>query len=147
MERYGTCHIIQLGTPRSQNDYVNQGPDLANTLVGILLRFREGAIAFMTDIEAMLHQVKVMPDSRDVLRFLWFQGDDTRRPSLTYRMTYLFGEVWSPSCTNYALQQVTREFEEEYPHSVLNTALHFVCVCVDECLKSVKTLATAVQIK
>lgn len=55
------------------NNYVNQGPDLANKLVGVLLRFREGAIAFVADIEKMFHQVKVRPDDRAVLRFLWFE--------------------------------------------------------------------------
>ncbi|XP_042889909.1 uncharacterized protein LOC122264893 [Penaeus japonicus] len=129
----------------SLNDHVCQGPDLANKLVGVLLRFREGAIAFMADIESMFHQVKVTPDDRDVLRFLWFQEDDTGGQSVTYRMTsHLFGGVWSPSCANYALQQVTREFKEEFPHDVLNTVLRNFYV--DDCLKSVKTLEIAVPL-
>ena len=43
----------------SLNDHIHQGPDLANKLVGVLLRFREGPLAFMADIEAMFHQVRV----------------------------------------------------------------------------------------
>nr|XP_027231770.1 uncharacterized protein LOC113823351 [Penaeus vannamei] len=129
----------------SLNDYANQGPDLAKKVSRFLLRFREGAIAFMADIEAMFHQVKVIPDDRDVLRFLWFEDDDTRRPLVTYRVTsHLFGGVWSPSCANYALQHVTKEFKEEYPQAVLNTVLRNFYV--DDCLKSVKTLETAVPL-
>ncbi|XP_063889342.1 uncharacterized protein LOC135116063 [Scylla paramamosain] len=97
----------------SLNDHVCQGSDLANKLVGVLLRFREGPIAFMADIESMFHQIRVTPDDRDVLRFLWFQDDDTRKQALVYHMTsHLFGGVWSPSSATYALQQVTKEYEE-----------------------------------
>lgn len=129
----------------SLNDHVHQGPDLANKLVGVLLRFREGAVAFIADIEAMYHQVKVTPDDRDALRFVWFQGDDTGGPSVTYRMTsHLFGGVWSPSCANYALQQLTKEFAEEFPQVVLDTVLHNFYI--DDCLKSVKTLDIAVPL-
>ncbi len=76
----------------SLNNHMCQGPNLANKLVGVLLRFREGPIAFMADIESMFHQIRVTPDDRDVLRFLWFQDDDTRKQSFVYHMTsHLFG--------------------------------------------------------
>ena len=78
----------------SLNDHVHQGPDLANKLVGVLLRFREGPVAFMADIEAMFHQVKVSVPDRDVLRFLWFQENDVDKPPKEYRMTsHIFGGV------------------------------------------------------
>lgn len=41
-------------------DQVYQGPDLANSL-GVLIRFREEEIAFTAGLEAMFHQVKVLP--------------------------------------------------------------------------------------
>ena len=127
------------------NDHVWQGPDLANKLVGVLLRFRQGAIAFIADIEAMFLQVRVPPDDRDVLRFLWFQEDNIGDQAIAYRMTsHLFGGVWSPSCANYALQQVTREYKDEFPQAVLDTIVRNFYV--DDCLKSVKTLETAVSL-
>ncbi|XP_046560325.1 uncharacterized protein LOC124269354 [Haliotis rubra] len=43
----------------SLNEEVLQGPDLTNTLIGVLLRFRQEKIAIMGDIEAMFHQVRV----------------------------------------------------------------------------------------
>ena len=45
----------------SLNDQLYQGPDLANSLISVLIRFREEEIAFTADLEAMFHQVKVLP--------------------------------------------------------------------------------------
>jgi hypothetical protein len=58
----------------SLNDMVLQGPDLADKLVGVLAPFRLHSVAFMADIEAMFHQVKVKCEDQDVLRFLWWPG-------------------------------------------------------------------------
>ena len=122
---------------------MHQGPDLANRLAGVLLCFRQGAIGFMADIEAMFHQVHVTPEYRDVLRFFWFEKDDMTQPLKTLRMTpHLFGEVWSPSCANYALQQVLEEYHNTYSEEVLNTVFHNFYV--DGCLRSVNKLESAI---
>ena len=81
------CAAKHNGT--SLNDVVHQGPDLTNKLIGVLLRFRQGLIAFMADVESMYHQVKVTQKDRDVLRFLWFENDDTKGRAITLRMTTL----------------------------------------------------------
>ena len=54
----------------SLNDQLLEGPDLTNTLVGVLTRFRQEQVAFMADIEAMFYQVRVCPGDCDYLRFL-----------------------------------------------------------------------------
>ena len=60
----------------SLNDQLLQGSDLTNTLVGVLTRFRQQQIAFMSDNEAMFYQVRVSPSDCDFLRFLlWPDGD------------------------------------------------------------------------
>ena len=53
----------------SSNKNLLQGPDLMNTLTGVLTRFREEPVGFMCDIEAMFHQVHVTEEHRDILRF------------------------------------------------------------------------------
>ena len=85
------------------NEQVCQGPNLMNSLIGVLLRFRENKIAIQGDIKGMFLQVKVPPEQRDVLRFLWWRNGEIAGPIDTYRMTtHLFGGVWSPSCAAYA---------------------------------------------
>ena len=49
----------------SLNDQLLQGPDLPNSLVGVLTRFRQEKVAIMADIEAMFHQVRVSPGDCD----------------------------------------------------------------------------------
>ena len=48
----------------SLNSQLLQGPDMTNTLVGVLTRFRQDPIAFLADIEAMFCQVRVSPEHR-----------------------------------------------------------------------------------
>ncbi|OON19881.1 hypothetical protein X801_04247, partial [Opisthorchis viverrini] len=56
----------------SLNMQLLTGPDLVNSLCGVLLRFREHPYVLVADIEALFHQVKVPQSDRDALRFLWW---------------------------------------------------------------------------
>ena len=56
---------------KSLNDFLMKGPDLMNSFVGFLLRFRREKIATVADIETMFYQIRVNPSDRDALRFLW----------------------------------------------------------------------------
>ena len=51
------------------NDQLLQGPDVTNTLVGVLTQFREDSVAFMTDVEGMFYQVRLQPDDCKYLQF------------------------------------------------------------------------------
>lgn len=43
----------------SLNEQLLEGPDLTNSLVGVLTQFRQEPVVFMGDIEAMFYQVRV----------------------------------------------------------------------------------------
>lgn len=120
----------------SLNDKVHQGPDLTNSLVGVLLRFRQEPIALMADIQAMFNQVHVSEDDRDALRFLWWKDDDPTKTPVVYRMkTHLFGGIWSPSCANFALKKCAQENVKDFhPNTISTVDRNFY---VDDCLKSV----------
>ena len=46
----------------SLNNCLMQGPDLVNSLVAVLTRFRKKKIAIVLDVAAMFYQVSVRPD-------------------------------------------------------------------------------------
>ena len=56
----------------SLNSQLLQGPDLNNSLVGLVIRFRQEQVALAADVEAMFHQVHVLDRDCDALRFLWW---------------------------------------------------------------------------
>ncbi len=70
----------------SLNDVLLTGPDLNNTLVGVLIRFRKEAIAFTADIEQMFYCFLVREEDRNFLRFLWFQDNDLSKDIVDYHM-------------------------------------------------------------
>ena len=89
----------------------------------------------MADVEAMFHQVRVAPNDRDTLRFLWWQDGDITKPIVTYRMTsHLFGGVWSPSCANYTLKRTAEDCKDEFNQEVVETVKNNFYV--DDCLNA-----------
>ncbi len=60
----------------SLNTELLQGPDLNNSLVGVLLKFRQEPIAMMADIKSMYYQVRVPRSDVNLLRFLWWPEGD-----------------------------------------------------------------------
>ena len=60
------------------NDKLLPGPDLLQSLIGIIFRFREHQIALSADIEAMFLQVAVPKDDSRCLQFLWREDPERR---------------------------------------------------------------------
>ena len=128
----------------SLNENVLHGPDLTNSLVGVLTRFRQETVALITDIEAMFHQVRVDSKDVDALRFLWFHnGDLTQEAEELQMMVHLFGRVWSPSCSVFALKRTADDNKLKFDSDVINTVKHNFYV--DDLLKSVKSCEEAIR--
>tara|TARA_B110000881_G_scaffold142907_1_gene126249 strand:- start:157 stop:5301 length:5145 start_codon:yes stop_codon:yes gene_type:complete len=128
----------------SLNKELLQGPDLTNTLIGVVCRFRKHPIALMADIEAMFNQVKVTQSDRDFLRFLWWPEGDLSKPPSTYRMTtHLFGAKSSPSCCNFALKQTASDNTNCSEKVIYTIRDNFY---VDDCLTSVPTPVEAISL-
>ncbi|XP_028412945.1 uncharacterized protein LOC114535824 [Dendronephthya gigantea] len=129
----------------SINKHLLQGPDLTNKLTGVLIRFRQEPVAFMSDIEGMFHQVKVTKGCRDFLRFLWWPQGDTSKEVETYRITvHLFGAASSPGCSNFALKQTADDNERD----IGERAAEFLRknFYVDDGLKSVPSIDEAISL-
>lgn len=130
---------------QSLNQQLLQGPDLTNNLTGVLCRFRQEQIAFMCDIQAMFHQVKVDVEHRNLLRFLWWDDPEMKRDPVEFRMTvHLFGATSSPGCANFALKTTADQYEE----SCGRKAADFVRrnFYVDDGLKSVQFMEEAKEL-
>ena len=87
----------------SLNDSLLKEPDLLNSLVAVLSKFRRGKIAVMGDIEKMFHQVLVPVEDREALRFLW-RKDPTHEINEYQFLVHPFGMKDSPCCANWALK-------------------------------------------
>ena len=69
------------------NDQLDPGPDLLQSLPGVLLRFRQFSIAVKADIKDMFLRVRVIEKDRGgALRFLW-RGENRQKSAETYEMT------------------------------------------------------------
>ena len=129
----------------SLNDRLLQGPDLTNSLVGVLTRFRQDSAAFMSDVEAMFHQVRVNPKDCSALRFLWWpNGNMDLEPEELMMSVHLFGAVSSPSCANFALKRTAADNHADFsPEAVGTVERNFY---VDDCLKSVESEQEAIRL-
>lgn len=130
------CGASYQGT--SLNAQLLQGPDLANSLIGVLTRFRQEPVAFITDVEAMFYQVKVPDKDSDLMRFLWWPNGNLDAELEEYKMAvHIFGATSSPSCANYALKRCAEDHGKDFAPEVGHTVLRNFYV--DDCLKSVAT--------
>ena len=127
------------------NESLLQGPDLTNTLLGVLLRFRQGRMAFGADIASMFFQDKLHPRDWDSLCFLWWQDGDLSQPPQDYQMMVdLFGAKSSPACANCALKRVAEDnATKASSEAVLVIKRAFY---VDDCLKSVDSERAAMHL-
>lgn len=82
----------------SLNSVLLTGPDLNNTLLGVLLRFRKDLIAVTADIQQMFYACLMRHDHRNYLRFLWHRNND-------------FGNSPFPAVAIYCLQRAAQKGE------------------------------------
>lgn len=136
------CGTVYQGM--SLNSELLQGPDLTNSLVGVLLRFRQEPIALMADIKSMFHQVRVSKSDIDFLRFLWWPDGSIEQDPVDHRMlVHLFGAVSSPSCASFALRRTAKDnphIRSQVTDTIMNNFY------VDDCLSSLPTVQDAVQL-
>ncbi|XP_057684651.1 uncharacterized protein LOC130910980 [Corythoichthys intestinalis] len=129
----------------SLNDVLLTGPDLNNSLVGVLMRFRKEQVATTADIEHMFHCFVVKANHRDFLRFLWYKDNDISSEVAEYRMcVHIFGNSPSPSVAMYGLKRAAASGEEDYGSDVRQFIERDFYV--DDALRSFPTEEEAVHV-
>ncbi|XP_048753936.2 uncharacterized protein LOC125665332 [Ostrea edulis] len=129
----------------SLNEQLLQGPNLTNTLIGTLMRFREEEIAVMGDIDSMFYQVSVPQQDATFLRFLWWKDGNPSSSIIEYQMVvYLFGATSSPSCDNFCLRKTAQDCTGHFSDETIKTV--FQNFYVDDCLKAVDSVRNAVSL-
>jgi len=128
----------------SLNTMLYKGPDLTNSLIGVLIRFRGDRVAVMADVESMFHQVRVPEHDSSFLRFLWWDDGNLAKEVQEYQMlVHLFGAISSPALANFALRRTATHNKHCFPEAVINTVEgNFY---VDDCLKSLSSEAAAIM--
>ena len=121
------------------------GPDLLNSLTGVLTRFRRDPVAIAGDIEAMFHQVRVSDEDSDSLCFLWTDDIHSKQPPYILKMlVHIFGAKDSMTCCCYALQRTLGD------HSHLMSALAYETILksfyANDLLRSVATVEGGIEL-
>ena len=128
----------------SLNNQLYQCLDPTNSLVGVLIRFRQERIAIVADINAMFHQVKVPPKDFDSLRFLWWEEKDLEGTPEEYQMTsHIFGATDSPCCANCCLKRTAEDNKVEFSKEAVNTVKKDFYV--DDLLKALPSEVQAIR--
>ena len=133
------------GDPVCINDYLYDGPNDMNTMVGVLLRFRREYIPLVADIEKMYLMVKVCPDrERNALRVLWYENGDIDSEPITLRATvHVFGVKSSGFVARRALKQTGIDNKDSFDAKVVEVLED--SFYVDDCLASFADETTAID--
>ena len=85
----------------SINDVLYSGPCLLPLIFDILIRFRTGKIGIVADVKQAFHQIEIVKEHRDFLRFLWFEDILYNQETITLRFKrVIFGLTYSPFLLN-----------------------------------------------
>ncbi|XP_060795476.1 uncharacterized protein LOC132898102 [Neoarius graeffei] len=129
----------------SLNDVLLTGPDLNNSLLGILLHFRKEGVAILADIQQMFHCFLVHEDHRNFLHFLWHEDNDLSKVVVDYRMrVHVFGNSPAPAVAIYGLHRAIAEGAQKFgADTVKFVERHFY---VDDGLVSLSSEAEAIDL-
>lgn len=129
----------------SLNDVLMTGPDLINSLLGVLLRFRKDLVAVTADIQQMFYCFVVSEKHRNFLRFFWYEDNNPEKELVEYRMrVHVFGNSPSPAVATYGLRKAAQSGEGAYGSDVVSFVKRNFYV--DDGLVSLPTASDAIDL-
>ena len=97
------------------NEYWAKGPDVLNSLFGVLLRFREGNVAFIGDVSKMFNSILLSLFDQHTHRFLWRNMKDNCKPNHYVLTAVPFGDKPSSSIAILAMKKTAELMKHEFP--------------------------------
>lgn len=97
------------------NDYWAKGPDVINSLIGVLMRFRQGLFAIAGDISKMYNSVKLSLLDQHTHRFVWRNGDSNNEPEHYALTRVAFGDRPSGAIAIIALRATADMSKDTHP--------------------------------
>ena len=125
------------------NDYWLKGPDLLNSIFGVVLRFRENQVAISGDISKMYHRILIPEEDQHVHRFLWRSMEIDRKPDTYVKTVLTFGDKPPPAMAQIALRKTAAEGEIHSPSAAKTLKENSY---MDDILDSVQTMSEARQL-
>ena len=116
------------------NDYWKKGPDLLNSLFGVVLRFREREVAISGDISKMYHRVRIPLKDQHVHRYLWRDLEKERDPDTYVKTVLTLGDKPAPAIAQIALQKTAEKNQELYleaAKAIANSYMDDLCDSLD----------------
>ena len=128
----------------SLNDVTLPGPPLHTQLCEVLLRFRRFDTSIAGDIAKMFLQIRIHPEDRTWLRFLW-KEIGTQGPLRTWQFNSLpFGLVSSPFIAIKVIDHHLEQYQDQFPDIV---RLVRESIYVDDLLLSVASPEEAARVQ
>ena len=124
------------------NDYWMKGPDLLNSLFGVILCFRENVVAVSGDISKIYHKILIPERDQHVHCFLSRNLETSRDPDIFVKTVLTFGDKPAPAMAQIALRK-TAEQEIDVYHEAeetlkKNTYMDDICDSVTSLEKAEK---------
>ena len=96
------------------NEHLCPGPDMLNSLVGVLFRFRKGRVAVSADIKTFFHMIHVADEDVAAFRFLFFKDESMREIVELESLVHIFGASSSPPVANFNLKYHADRIRQKY---------------------------------
>ena len=100
------------------NGELLSGPDLLNSLSGVLWRWRRNRFPVKADVKGFFHQIYIDENDSASFRFLWFE-DETMTSIVEYEhAVHVFGGGSSPTVSTFTLQTHAEEVNDLFESDI-----------------------------
>ncbi|XP_047991806.1 uncharacterized protein LOC125230632 [Leguminivora glycinivorella] len=107
-----------LNQGQSLNNFILEGPDMLQSLLGIMLRFREGAFAVTAEVEEMFLRIQIREEDRNSQMFLWRAERRDGVPDVYQMKSMVFGIASSPFLAHSVRNYNAYAHENRYPRAL-----------------------------